>query len=88
MGKVYKITYVLDGGTLPDEAIQYYHPGIEEILPTPSKKGYVFMGWNERSNATSGYTRVPISYEEDITINAIWKNVLIQLITFYQRDFV
>lgn len=71
--KVYKITYVLDGGTLPDEAIQYYHPGIEEILPTPSKKGYVFMGWNERSNATSGYTRVPISYEEDITINAIWK---------------
>lgn len=71
--KVYKITYVLDGGTLPDEAIQYYHPGIEEILPTPSKKGYVFMGWNERSNATSGYNRVPISYEEDITINAIWK---------------
>lgn len=71
--KVYKITYVLDGGTLPDEAIQYYHPGIEEILPTPSKKGYVFLGWNERSNATSGYTRVPISYEEDITINAIWK---------------
>lgn len=71
--KVYKITYVLDGGTLPDEAIQYYHPGIEEVLPTPSKKGYVFMGWNERSNATSGYTRVPISYEEDITINAIWK---------------
>jgi len=71
--KVYKITYVLDGGTLPDEAIQYYHPGIEEILPTPSKTGYVFMGWNERSNATSGYTRVPISYEEDITINAIWK---------------
>lgn len=36
--KVYKITYVLDGGTLPDEAIQYYHPGIEEILPTPSKR--------------------------------------------------
>lgn len=80
--KIYNINYELDGGTLPKDAINYYHQGLEEKLPIPTKTGYVFMGWNDKTTATSGYTSIPISYEQDITIKAIWKKCL------YSIDYI
>ena len=40
----YTITYDLDGGTC-DALISEYTEGNEVILPTPTKDGYIFLGW-------------------------------------------
>ena len=52
--KVYKITYSLNGGTLPGNAKHSIRPGRGYYkLPTPVKKGYVFDGWYKNKNFTS-----------------------------------
>lgn len=42
----YNITYNLDGGTLSEDAPTSYEKGKGlDTLPTPTKKGYKFVGW-------------------------------------------
>ncbi|HAJ97873.1 MAG TPA: hypothetical protein DCO72_09080, partial [Ruminococcus sp.] len=52
---IYTITYVLNGGTNPDDAIIHYDDKTNVILPVPTKEGSVFLGWYE-TNVCSGNT--------------------------------
>ena len=57
---------------MPDEYISEYAAGKGELLPVPSKDGYFFSGW--KFECISGtYYNVPISFEEDVKISAVWK---------------
>ena len=40
----YTITYDLQGGTCEDLVLEFTNGG-DVVLPTPSKKGFVFLGW-------------------------------------------
>lgn len=46
----YKITYALNGGTQAKNAPKNYNVETQVQLPTPSKKGYVFEGWDVKVN--------------------------------------
>ncbi len=47
---VYTITYNLNGGDLPSDAVTSFTPGSEVILPTPSKESHNFIGWFNEDN--------------------------------------
>ena len=49
--KTYNVKYELDGGTLLN-AKTSYSVGKETILGTPTKTGYVFLGWYDNKNYT------------------------------------
>ena len=71
---VFKITYKLNNGTLPDEdyATTHYY-GISESLPTPKRSGYDFKGWYMDENFTTAtYKTVDATVSEDVTFYARW----------------
>lgn len=43
--ETYSILYYTDGGTLPDDAPEYYIAGCSMTFPVPEREGYVFAGW-------------------------------------------
>lgn len=65
------ITYILNGGALPEGAPTGFEmfEGLES-LPTPTKKGYIFLGWER-----NGEMITSISDEEtsNVIISAIWE---------------
>ena len=71
---VFKITYKLNNGTLPDEdyATTHYY-GVSESLPTPKRGGYDFKGWYMDENFTTAtYKTVDVTVSEDVTFYARW----------------
>ena len=42
---VFTITYVLNGGRLPDDAVDRFNGYSPVPLPTPTRAGYAFQGW-------------------------------------------
>ena len=71
---VFKITYKLNNGTLPDEdyATTHYY-GVSESLPTPKRSGYDFKGWYMDENFTTAtYKTVDATVSEDVTFYARW----------------
>lgn len=68
--KSYKITYNLDGGTLPTDAVKEFTDGSKVELPIPSKEGYVFVSWQDKDgNDVTSLKGVT----SNITLNAKWK---------------
>ncbi len=84
---MYTITYNLDGGQFPTEAIDKYgRKTIETQLPTPVKVGYTFEGWcsdEQKSTNCKGTTAKIKEFLEnegagsedlnDLTLYAKWK---------------
>ena len=56
---------------------EYYEYESEYILPIPTRLGYSFKGWTENPNFEnpSVIDRIPIVYEEDVTLTAVWEKV-------------
>lgn len=65
------ITYILNGGELPEGAPTTYEMFVGlESLPTPTKKGYIFKGWDK-----NGEIITSISDEEqgNLILTALWE---------------
>ncbi len=70
----YQISYDVQGGTMPDIYDTTYVAGEEKMLPVPTKNGYTFKGWSESpDNTLRVHFMIPISYEEDLNLIAIWE---------------
>lgn len=79
----YNLEYVVRDGIMPEEYLTSYEPGLEEILPIPSKQGYEFKGWSDSETSDRRkYFSVPISYEEDLKLYAVWEK------EYYSVDYV
>lgn len=72
-----KITYDVQEGIMPEEYQDYYEFESEYLLPIPTKLGYSFKGWTENPNYEnpSVIDRIPLVYEEDVTLTAVWEKV-------------
>ncbi len=66
------IDYVLDGGTLPDDAPTKYREGSAVELPTPTKEGYVFDGWYTDEGLTEKMASITSGTRGDLTLYASW----------------
>ncbi len=68
----WSIEYVLDGGTLPDDAPTKYTAGSAVELPTPSKTGYVFNGWYTDKDLTVEIESIDSDTKGNLTLYAAW----------------
>ena len=69
----YKITYILYGGTNPENAPTTYTIESEDVtLPTPSKTGYFFGGWYADEGFSTKVTTIASEASSDTTIHAKW----------------
>ena len=75
--KKYEINYNLNDGILPDDAKDYYtleNVGSNKyVLPTPTKQGYIFMGWyGDAKFQTAEVTSLNGNDKKDVTLYACW----------------
>ena len=65
------VVWELNGGSV-SVTLPYYIEGSAYTLPTPTKAGYVFLGWYD-TNSTSGnkLTSLPVGYKG--TVYALWR---------------
>ncbi len=71
----FKLTYKLDGGTLPKDAAKSFACSEIAKLPTPTKEGFDFVGWsfeNKLSNTYYALDRLDGTLCSDTTLYAIW----------------
>lgn len=71
--KIYKITYVLNGGSFACEYPKTYKKGEYPELPSPVKTGYIFLGWYSDSKLTKAITSLE-GLAKDVTVYAKWKD--------------
>ncbi|HPT88955.1 MAG TPA: InlB B-repeat-containing protein, partial [Bacilli bacterium] len=74
----YTITYELDGGTLTNEVTSFTKKDLPVTLPTPTRDGYVFLGWYLDSEF-SGEPVTKITEAKNITVYAKWISELEKL---------
>lgn len=78
---VYKITYDLDGGALPDGKTNPTTYTIETAtftLNNPTKSGYIFKGWTGSNGSTpSTSVSVPKGSTGDKSFTAIWEDHIV-----------
>ena len=62
---------------MPEEYQEYYEYESEYILPVPTRLGYAFKGWTENPNSEtpSVIDRIPLVYEEQVVLTAVWEKV-------------
>ncbi len=79
--RTYKITYDLKGGKKTKGSwIKSYMYGASRKLPKPKKKGYLFAGWEPKTQVKSHlyyrlYSKVsPVQYS-DVKLTAVWRKV-------------
>lgn len=61
-------------GTLPEKIIH----GTRQQLCSLKKDGFIFLGWNDMSDGSGEYYNLtPISDEKQITLYAIWQEILV-----------
>lgn len=70
--RTYQIDYELDGGTLPSNAPTSYNSGETMTLPTPTKEGYEFLGWQE-SQSSDVISEISSGSYGDKTLIAQWQ---------------
>ena len=66
---VYKVSFILSGGTLEEEFIEFTDY-TKVVLPTPEKENYVFLGWYKGSTKYEA-----LKENSDITLTAKWEGV-------------
>lgn len=68
----YKITYICEGGTLPEDAKTEYKYGVGYILPTPTptKADDQFLGWYNEANAK--IDRITAQSAGDMVLTALF----------------
>ncbi len=73
------ISYVLDGGRLPEGEWNEYPADADFTLPIPTKDGYVFSGWYTSSdfNLDGNLTKIPAGSTEYYTVYAKWSKIAI-----------
>lgn len=69
----YKITYVLNGGTNPSDAIYSYTKVSNITLKNPTREGYTFLGWYKESNFVNRVTKIEKGTTGNKTFYAKWK---------------
>ena len=87
---IFTITYVLNGGTMPeDEYPETFKGGEFGVLPLPTQKGFAFTSWytyewkDENGEITTvpgdkGYQKIPDVFE-DVTLYAHWEPIVIDV---------
>lgn len=72
--KSYSIKYVTNGGTLPETYAKTYKTGSGYTLPTPTRKGYTFLGWYTDSKfTTERISTIKPWNTGSVTVYARWK---------------
>ena len=67
----YNITYTVADGILPSGAVSEYSVSDKDIeLPTPTRAGYTFTGWN---NGTEIITVIAAGTTGDLNLTATWQ---------------
>lgn len=68
------ITYEKNGGKLAKGSIKKYEVSVKTKLPTPTKKGYTFMGWYTSADFRGdAVTSIAATETKDITLYAKWE---------------
>ncbi len=70
---VHEISYVLDGGTLPENAPTSFVEGVGVDLVEPEKEGYTFLGWKLSKTSSTYVTKISASITNKCTLYAIWE---------------
>ena len=63
----YTITYNVDGGVNPSDAVKTFTDATKVVLPTPTKSGYKFLGWYENDTLVETLTN------KNYTLVAKWE---------------
>ena len=77
----YNINYVLDGGTMPNDAPTTFKSTDESlVIANPTRDRYRFEGWEEQytmnvSHLDGAISLTPFELTEDLTLTAIWVGV-------------
>ena len=71
---VYDITYVMNGGEIPENAPSTFSYGDEEVhLKAPKRENYVFVGWKDSEDASPVKKYVIQSdLDKDLNLEAVW----------------
>lgn len=81
------ITYNLNGGNLPNDAVYSYEEGTTVILAIPTKSGYSFEGWYTNSSFTgSKVTTITNTMTGNLTYYAKWKVISTSSLEPYYSD--
>ena len=69
---IYKINYVLNGGTNSADAPSEFTFGVGATLTKPSKDGYTFVGWSTDEKGENLISSISPKLRSDITVYANW----------------
>ena len=69
------ISYVLNGGKLPEDAPKSFLPGEVVVLPIPTKEKYEFLGWSIKLGSTTYVTEIPADTTSNVKYYANWKKI-------------
>lgn len=67
----YTIQFVMNGGNSIDAVT--VEQGNSITLPTPTKDGFIFVGWFENKDLTGAYLTSPYTPNENLTLYAKWQ---------------
>ena len=71
--QIYDITYVVNGGTMPEKTRYWYtKESADWVLPAPAKKGYTFGGWYKEAAHTNKVTKIPNGSTGNKTFYSAW----------------
>ena len=72
--KVYgEISYIINGGKLPEQVVEMYEEGVGVELPIPSKDGNKFLGWTLEENSSNYITAISKTQKGAVTVYAHWE---------------
>ena len=84
---VYKITYILDGGTMPADAPRQYTIETETFdLPVPQRDYYSFEGWYTEDTFVNRVAQVSQGSTGNVTLYAKWQQTSTEGVQYEQLE--
>lgn len=84
---VYKITYILDGGTMPADAPRQYTIETETFdLPVPQRDYYSFEGWYAEETFANRVVQVSQGSTGNVTLYAKWQQTSTEGVQYEQLE--